>query len=54
MAITSPTSFQPGDLSQPNQTSAHRRPEMVPAQDDNKEFTKPYNDDNTPVLTVFF
>ena len=48
---TTPTSFMPGDFSQPDQhQSPQGTPEMVPAQDDDDQ-TEPYDTDDTPVLT---
>ena len=52
LPTTTPTSFMPGDFSQPDQNpSTQGTPELVPAQDDDEERTAPYNDDDTPVLT---
>ena len=52
LPTTTPTSFMPGDFSQPDQNpSTQGTPEMVPAQDDDEERTEPYEDDDTPVLT---
>ena len=51
LPTTTPTSFMPGDFSQPDQNSSPQgTPEMVSAQDDDDQ-TEPYNDDDTPVLT---
>ena len=52
LPTTTPTSFTPGDFSQPDQNpSTQGTPELVPAQDDDEEHTEPYEDDGTPVLT---
>ena len=52
LPTTTPTSFMPGDFSQPDQNpSTQGTPEMVPAQDNDEERTEPYDDDDTPVLT---
>ena len=52
LPTTTPTSFMPGDFSQPDQNpSAQGTPELVPAQDADEERTEPYEDDDTPVLT---
>ena len=52
LPTTPPTSFMPGDFSQPDQNpSTQGTPEMVPAQDNDEERTEPYEDDDTPVLT---
>ena len=52
LPTTTPTSFMPGDFSQPDQNpSTQRTPEMVPAQDNDEERTEPYDDDDTRVLT---
>ena len=49
---TTPTSFTPGDFSQPDQNpSTQGTPELVPAQDDDEERTELYEDEDTPVLT---
>ena len=51
LPTTTPTSFMPGDSSQPDQNpSTQGRPEMVPAQDNDEERAEPYDDDDTPVL----
>ena len=51
LPTTTPTSFMPGDFSQPDgNPSRQGTPEMVPAQDDDDQ-TQPYNDDETPALT---
>ena len=51
LPTTTPTSFMPGDFSQPDQNpSPQGTPEMVPAQDDDDQ-TEPYNDDDALVLT---
>ena len=48
LPTTTPTSFMPGDFSQPDQNpSTQRTPEMVPAQDNDEERTEPYDDDDT-------
>ena len=51
LPTSTPTSFMPGDFSQPDQNqSSQGTPEMVPAQDNDDE-TQPYDTDDTPVLT---
>ena len=52
LPTTTPTSFMPGNFSQPDQNpSTQGTPELVPAQDADEEGTEPYEDDDTPVLT---
>ena len=52
LPTTTPTSFTPGDFSQPDQNpSTQGTPEMVPAQDHDEERAEPYDDTDTPVLT---
>ena len=52
LPTTTPTSFMPGDFSQPDEEPSNQgTPEMMPAQDDDDDRTEPYNDDDTPVLT---
>ena len=52
LPTTTPTSFMPGDFSQPDQNpSTQGTPEMGPGQDNDDERTEPYDDNDTPVLT---
>ena len=52
LPTTTPTSFMPGDFSQPDQNPSHKvHLNLVPAQDADEERTEPYEDDDTPVLT---
>ena len=52
LPTTTPTSFTPGDFSQPDQNpSTQGTPQLVPAQDDDEERTELHEDEDTLVLT---